>query len=245
MRVRSFAILVAACGTALFAQKPVTIHLAGDSTMAIKTERARPETGWGEAFGEFLDPAKFAIDNRAVNGRSAKSFIAEGRWQALLDATKPGDWVFVQFGHNDEKETSPDPDAPLADFRRNLQRFVKEVRAKGATPLLFTPVMRRRYDDNGQFFDTHGEYPGVVRQVAKELDADLIDLHAKTGDLLRQQGPEASRALFLMLKRGEHPNYPDGVEDNTHFSPKGARAVAQLASGPFLEIVAKRTGGTR
>jgi len=180
-----------------------------------------------------------------VNGRSAKSFIAEGRWQALLDATKPGDWVFVQFGHNDEKETSPDPDAPLADFRRNLQRFVKEVRAKGATPLLFTPVMRRRYDDNGQFFDTHGEYPGVVRQVAKELDADLIDLHAKTGDLLRQQGPEASRALFLMLKRGEHPNYPDGVEDNTHFSPKGARAVAQLASGPFLEIVAKRTWGTR
>jgi lysophospholipase L1-like esterase len=245
IRLKCLAILVAACGVVALGQKPVTVHMAGDSTMAPKTERSRPETGWGEPFGEFLDPGKFAIDNRAVNGRSAKSFIAEGRWQALLDATKPGDWVFVQFGHNDEKETSADPNAPLADFRRNLQRFVTDVRAKGATPVLLTPVMRRRYDANGDFFDTHGEYPGVVRQVAKELDADLIDLHAMTGDLLRQRGPEASRSLFLMLKPGEHPNYPDGVEDNTHFSPKGARAVAQLAAGPFLEIVAKRTGGTR
>jgi lysophospholipase L1-like esterase len=160
--------------------------------------------------------------------------------QALLDVTKPGDWVFVQFGHNDEKETSPDQYAPLADCRGNLQRFVRDVRAKGATPVLFTQVMRRRYDESGQFFDTHGGYPDVVRQVAEELDVDLIDLHAKTGQLPRQKGPQASLALFLMLKPGEHPNYPEGVEDNTHFSPVGARTVAELAAGPFLEIVAKR-----
>lgn len=242
MRIRRLAILIAGLAVEAFSQKPVTIHMAGDSTMAIKTDRARPETGWGEAFGEFLDPAKFAIDNRAMNGRSAKSFIAEGRWQALLDATKPGDWVFVQFGHNDEKETGPNA---LVDFRRDLQRFVREVRAKGATPVLLTPVMRRRYDENGQFFDTHGDYPDIARSVSGELDVDLIDLHAKTGDLMRQQGPDSSRALFLMLKPGENPNYPDGVEDNTHFSPKGARAVAQLAAGPFLAIVAKHPGGTR
>lgn len=238
-RGQMLAVLVAACEALASAQSAVRVHMAGDSTMAPKTERARPETGWGEAFAELLDSAQFAIDNRAVNGRSTKSFLAEGRWQALLDATMPGDWVFVQFGHNDEKETSPDQYAPLADYRRNLERFVRDVRAKCAVPLLLTPVMRRRYDDKGQFLDSHGDYPGIVRQVAAELKVDLIDLHAKTGDLLRQKGSEGSRALFLMLKPGEHPNYPQGVEDNTHFSPAGARAVAELAVGPFLEIVSK------
>lgn len=240
MNLHCVAVFVVASVTSAFGQGPVTVHMAGDSTMAPKAESSRPETGWGEAFGKLLDPVRFVTDNRAVNGRSTKSFIAEGRWQALLDATMPGDWVFVQFGHNDEKETGPDQYAPLADYRRNLQRFVTEVRAKHATPVLLTPVMRRRFDENGQFFDTHGEYPEVVRQVAAELGVDLIDLHALTGKLLRAQGPEASRSLFLMLKPGEHPNYPTGVEDNTHFSPAGARAVAGLAFAPFLEIAARR-----
>lgn len=228
-------------GVAL-AQHSVTIHLAGDSTMAPKVETRRPETGWGEALAALLDPRRLAIDNRAKNGRSTTSFLAEGRWQELLDVTQPGDWVFIQFGHNDEKEESPARYASPADYGRNLRRFVAEVRARKATPVLLTPIVRRRFDEKGRLYDTHGAYPDIVRAAAAELDVDLIDLHALTRELLVSSGEEASRELFLILEPGEHPNYPEGNDDNTHLSPVGAKKVAELALEPFREILAKHRG---
>jgi lysophospholipase L1-like esterase len=208
----------------------ITVYLAGDSTMAQKTADRRPETGWGEKLQQFFDEAKVKIDNQAQNGRSTKSFIDEGRWQKIVDALKKGDYVFIEFGHNDEKADKPAVYAAAkTDYRNNLIKFVTEVRAKKALPILLTPVMRRKFADTGIFQDTHGEYPDAVRKVAQELKVPLIDMHKKTEILLVKYGAEESKKLFLQLKEGENPNYPKGVEDNTHFNSRGAEEVAKLA----------------
>jgi lysophospholipase L1-like esterase len=217
------------------ADEPVTVFLAGDSTMAHKDDNKRPETGWGEQLQKRFDERRLRIDNHAANGRSTKTFIAEGRWQALIDKVKPGDYVLIQFGHNDESKDKGDRYTPPEDFRANLARFVADVRAKKATPVLLTPVMRRRFDNDGKFYDTHGEYPDLTRRVASELKVPLIDMHRMSEKVLVSYGPEPSRKLFLQLKPGENPNYPGGVEDNTHFSPLGADVMAALAVDGFRE----------
>jgi DNA sulfur modification protein DndE len=178
----------------------------------------------------FFDDGKVKIDNRAQNGRSTKSFINEGRWAAILDNLKKGDYVFIEFGHNDEKADKPAVYAAAnTDYRNNLIRFIKDVRAKKAFPVLLTPVMRRRFDAAGNFEDTHGEYPDAVRKVAAEQKVLLIDMHRLSEALIKKFGAEDSRKLFLQLKPGENPNYPKGVEDNTHFSLFGAEEMAKLA----------------
>jgi len=219
-----FVVAMTVCASA-----QITVYLAGDSTCANKTPDKRPETGWGEMLQQYFDPAKVKIDNRALNGRSTKSFIDEGKWKELVDAVKKGDFVFIEFGHNDEKKESPDRYASPDVYKRNLNKFVADVRAKGANPVLLTPVMRRRFDEKGVFFDTHGEYPDVVRSVAKDQKVPLIDMHRKSEIVLKKYGDEGSRSLFLQLKPDEDPNYPRGVEDNTHFNPKGAEEMAKLA----------------
>lgn len=231
MKFAFLTILTLLSASIAFAQKqPITVYLAGDSTMAQKTPDKRPETGWGEMLAQYFDVGKVKIDNRALNGRSTKSFVAEGRWQAIVDNLKKGDYVFIEFGHNDEKIDKPEIyAAPNTDYRNNLIKFVSEVRAKNAFPVLLTPVMRRKFDINGIFRDTHGEYPDAVRKVAQELKVPLIDMHRKSEAVLKNYGAEKSRALFLQLKAGENANYPNGVEDNTHFNPTGAEAMAKLA----------------
>jgi lysophospholipase L1-like esterase len=178
---------------------------------------------------QYFDPAKVRIDNRALNGRSTKSFIAEGRWQAIVDQIKKGDYVFVQFGHNDESKDKGERYTPPDAYRANLIRFISDVRAKEGNVVLLTPVMRRKFDKDGNFVDTHGEYPDIVRSVAKEYKAPLIDMHRKSEAVIKSYGVEGSRALFLQLKPGENPNYPKGVEDNTHFRPAGAEEMAKIA----------------
>lgn len=217
-----------------FAKGPVIIYLAGDSTCANKTEDKRPETGWGEMFQQHFKEGKVRIDNRALNGRSTTSFRAEGEWQKILEVLKKGDYVFIQFGHNDEKEGT-DRYASPSDYGKNLIKFIEEVRTKKAFPVLLTPVMRRRFNEKGEFYDTHGEYPDVVRAVAKEYKVALIDMHRASEKVVKSYGPEGSKKLFLQLKPGENPNYPKGVEDNTHFSPLGAEEMAKLAVAGIRE----------
>jgi lysophospholipase L1-like esterase len=207
----------------------ITVHLAGDSTMAPKLAEKRPETGWGEMLQDFFDTTAVRVENHARNGRSTRTFISEGLWKQLVDSLRPGDYVFIQFGHNDESKDKTDRYTPPADYRANLIRFISETRVKGANPVLLTPVMRRRFDKDGVFRDTHGEYPDIVRSVAADQHVPLIDMHRKTEQLLRLFGPQASTSLFLQLAPGENPNYPNGIQDNTHFSPFGARIVASLA----------------
>ena len=218
------------------AQQRVTIYLAGDSTMAQKLSEKRPETGWGEALGQFFRENAVRIDNRAKNGRSTRTFISEGLWQGIIDSLHQGDFVFIQFGHNDESKEKTDRYTPPADYRANLIRFISEVRARKATPVLLTPVMRRRFDEHGTFFDTHGEYPDIVRAVARAYRVPLLDMHRKSEVVLKQYGAEPSRKLFLQLKPGENPNYPNGIEDNTHFSPEGARVMAGLVVDAIREL---------
>jgi lysophospholipase L1-like esterase len=218
------------------AQKaPVTIFLAGDSTMAVKLAEKRPETGWGEMLGAHFKDGKVRIENRAMNGRSTKTFIGEGRWQAIIDEMEKGDYVFIQFGHNDESKDKGERYTPPEDYRKNLIRFVADVRSKGGFPVLLTPVMRRRFDKDGKFYDTHGEYPEIVRSVAKEQKVPLIDMHCTSEGVIVKYGVEGSRKMFLQLKPGENPNYPKGVEDNTHFSPLGAEEMAKLAVAGIRE----------
>ena len=213
----------------VFAQKsPVTIYLAGDSTCAVKLPEKRPETGWGEMFGQFFKGEKVKIDNRAQNGRSTKTFISEGRWLAIVDALKKGDYVFIQFGHNDSAKEKGERYTPPEEYRKNLIKFIEEVRAKKAFPVLLTPVMRRRFDKDGKFYDTHGEYPDIVRTVAKEYKVPLIDMHRKSEKLIVGLGVEESKKLFLILKVGESPNYLKGLDDNTHFNSHGAEEIAKL-----------------
>ncbi len=212
----------------LAASGQVTVYLAGDSTCAAKVAEKRPETGWGEMMQQYFDPSKAVIENDAQNGRSTKTFISEGRWQAIVDKLKKGDWVFVQFGHNDSAKEKGERYTPPDSYRANLIRFIEDVKAKHANIVLLTPAMRRRFDNNGKFYDTHGEYPDIVREAAKEKKVPLIDMHRKSEALIKRYGVEGSRALFLQLKPGENANYPNGIEDNTHFVPKGAEEMARL-----------------
>jgi lysophospholipase L1-like esterase len=213
-----------------FAQKsPVVVYLAGDSTMAEKKPEKRPETGWGERFQQYFDTEKVKIENHAQNGRSTKTFISENRWQAIVDKLKTGDYVFIQFGHNDQSKEKGERYTPPEDFKEKLARMVNDVRTKKANPILLTPVMRRRFDKDGKFYDAHGAYPDLTRSVAKDLKVTLIDMHRASEKLIARYGAEKSKTLFLQLKSGENPNYPNGVEDNTHFSPLGAEEMANLA----------------
>jgi len=225
--MRPLGVLLATVLAIAFRAPPVTVWLAGDSTMAQKQPDKRPETGWGEALQPCFDSSEVRIANRAVNGRSTRSFVAEGRWKAIVDSLHAGDYVFIQFGHNDEKVGTNNYSSP-DDYRRNLVQFVDEVRAKKGQPVLFTPVVRRKFDGT-QLVPTHGAYPDAARAAARERDVPLVDMERSSAALVQQLGPDFSRALWLHLDAGMNPNYPNGVHDDTHFNPLGARKMAGLA----------------
>jgi lysophospholipase L1-like esterase len=217
----------------------VTIYLAGDSTMAPKETSKRPETGWGEALQACFSTSGVRVVNRAANGRSTKSFIAEGRWKSIVDSLKPGDYVVIQFGHNDEKVTMPAGASP-AEYGANLSRFVDEVREKDATPILLTPTARRMFE-NDTIVDSHGEYPDVVRTLRKQKKVPFVDMLTRSESVISRYGQDSSKVLYLHLAPGEHSNYPNGVEDNTHFSPLGAREMA----GIFVDYIRQADIGLR
>jgi lysophospholipase L1-like esterase len=221
-------LVLGALSCACRSARPVTVHMIGDSTMADKPLEGNPERGWGQLFPLYVREG-VTVTNYARNGRSTQSFIDEGRWEVVTKALRPGDWVFIQFGHNDEKHANPEEYA-RAGFKQNLERYVRETRAKGARPLLLTPVMRRRFDEKGRFFDTHGEYPAVVREVARELDVPLIDLHRETERMVVDAGVEDSKRIFLWIEAGQYVSCALGKQDDTHLSEQGARRVAGLVA---------------
>lgn len=217
-------VLFASCDTS----KNYTIYLAGDSTMAEKRADRRPETGWGMEFQDFFND-NVTIANHAKNGRSTRTFIEEGRWDSLINLLQKDDYVFIQFGHNDQSEKKVDRYTSPDDYYKNLCRFVDETRAKKAIPVLLTPVMRRRFDENGKFYDVHGVYPDLVRRAAKDKNTELLDMHKLTKELLIDLGEEASKSLFMIADSAVWENYPNGINDNTHFNVKGALEIASLA----------------
>jgi DNA sulfur modification protein DndE len=210
------------------------VFLAGDSTMAEKPLDL-PERGWGMARAPLLREG-VAVRNHAMNGRSTKSFLNEGRWTKLTAELRPGDFVVIQFAHNDEKREDPKRFTdPATSFRDNLRRFVRETRARGAVPLLATPVCRRKFAAGGRLLDTHGDYPAAVRGVAAEEQVPLLDLERATAAWLQREGDVPSRRFFMWLAPGEHPRIPEGRRDDTHFVAAGAEAVAALAAAAIRE----------
>lgn len=238
----------------------VRIFMIGDSTMANKQYETTPERGWGMVLTCFFDD-DVVIDNHAVNGRSSKSFIDEGRWQKVIDQVKPGDYVFIQFGHNDEK---PRPDRhtdPGTTFDANLRRYASETLAKGGIPVLFNAVVRRNFvvevdknDDDEKLRnidakdapivveddtlrDTHGAYLASPRNVARELGCAFVDANRITHDLEQTMGREESKRLHMWFAPGENPLVPNGRRDNTHYNIYGAHVVARLLASAISDEV--------
>ncbi len=215
-------------------KKKITVWLAGDSTMSIKETKAYPETGWGMPFTYFFD-STVTIKNIAKNGRSTRTFISEKLWESIEKNLQEGDYVFIQFGHNDESKEKVERYTTPEEYKANLVKFISEARNKKANPVLLTPVSRRKFKDTLQV-PTHEIYSQLVKDVAKEQQVPLIDLDAKSMSLYQQFGSESSKLLFLQLKPGEHPNYPEGKTDNTHFNELGARLIAQIVLSGIKEL---------
>ncbi|WP_414079871.1 rhamnogalacturonan acetylesterase [Streptomyces sp. KN37] len=202
-----------------------TLYLAGDSTAAQKYASAAPETGWGMALPFFLRPA-LPVANHAVNGRSSKSFIDEGRLTAILGAIGPGDLLLVQFGHNDQKREDPARyTEPWTTYQEHLREYVAGARARGARPVLLTSVERRRFDEGGGALPTHGDYPAAMRDLAAEEGVALLDIQALSLALWGKLGAEETKRYF---------NWTASEQDNTHFNPPGAIAVARLVAAELL-----------
>lgn len=211
------------------AQRKITVYGIGDSTMANKRNpETNKERGWGMVLQQFFDTTRVKVDNRALNGRSTKSFIKEKRWQVIVDSLHAGDYVLIQFGHNDQKADKP---AVYADvdsaYRENLTRFVNETRAKGAFPVLLTSVVRRHFDEKGVLLHTHGKYPDAVRQLARELNVPLIDMEKESRKIIQAMGDEPSKRLFMIST---------GKDDNTHFVEEGAVLMAGIVARAICEI---------
>ncbi len=233
---RSIGLLAfAGCLSFIIPSRNIKIYLIGDSTIAKKEVKTYPETGWGMPFVYFFD-SSVTVDNRAKNGRSTRTFISENLWNPVADSLKEGDYVFIQFGHNDESKEKVDRYTSPEDYKSNLNKFITEARNKKAIPVLLTPVSRRYFDTVGNIKETHLIYSALVREVAKATNTPLIDLDEKSRALYQKLGNEHSKLLFNWLEPGEHPNFPLGKQDNTHFSELGARKVAELVLQGIKEL---------
>ncbi|MET0342750.1 MAG: rhamnogalacturonan acetylesterase [Polyangiales bacterium] len=214
-------------GGAAVADTP-RVFVVGDSTASSYAANLAPRTGWAQALPSFFTPACASVQNRALSGRSSKSFWDEGAFDAVKSALRKGDYLLIQFGHNDEKdEDRARFTSPFSTYQTYLSRYIDEARAKGATPLLLTPIQRNKWS-GGKLADTHGSYPDAMRQLAAKRGIALVDASALTKAYFERIGQAATTKLFMNLAPRESPNYPGGNQDDTHLQERGARAVAQL-----------------
>lgn len=212
------------------------IHLIGDSTCATKDlSKQNPERGWGQMFQPLFDET-VEVRNHALNGRSTRSFRNEGHWSRVEADLCPGDFVFIQFGHNDQKAQDSSRYSTPAQYAENLRRYIREARSKGAVPVLLTPIVRRHFSGES-LDDTHGEYLDAVRRVATGERVPLIDAERLTRTWVDSLGEAASRACYMWVAEGVCPLYPDGRQDNTHLNVRGARTVARMIAAQLPQTV--------
>lgn len=231
------------------------LYMAGDSTVADYrldsdyTTRRYPITGWGQVFQHYVSGANLKalsglikadsvrVDDRAKGGRSTRTFFEEGRWAAIYKALKPGDMVLIQFGHNDAAKEKTERYVTLQGYKEYLRLFVNQSRQKGALPILITPVTRNYPWKNDVLGSAHGEYPGAMKEVARELAVPLIDLTSRSAEAFTAKGQAyVSEHYYMNLPSGKYAAYPDGQKDNTHFQPEGAEAVASIVFGELKKI---------
>lgn len=208
--------------------RPAKLFLIGGSTMAAFPD-TRPVVGWGQKLPLFFkDPAQ--IDNRAKSGRSSKSFIDQGLWTEVIRDLRAGDFLIMCWGTNDSANDPARRTEPRGEFQANLARFIRETRAKGATPIVATPVARRQWDAAGNFVEPPSEYVIVTREVAAREKVPLMELRGATVALERSLGVEGSIALHLYLPPGKFEAYLNGAKDDTHYNAHGATRVAELVA---------------
>lgn len=212
------------------------VYLAGDSTMQTYNPYWEPQAGWGQMFPSFFSDA-VEIKNHSIGGRSSKSFIFEGRLDEILRLIRPGDYLFVQFGHNDATISVPDRYASPADYKNYLKTYIDGVQQRGATPILVTPMGRRDFNaDTGKFNVSFPEYVQAMKEVASEKNVKLIDLSALSIAYYDSIGPEATLSVFLHVSPGIYQAFPNGATDNTHFQEYGAIQIARLVAGAVREL---------
>ena len=241
--------------------RTTTIFIIGDSTAANKDiSGGKQERGWGMVLQCFFDD-NILIDNHAVNGRSSLSFINEGRWDKVLEKLRPGDYVIIQFGHNDEKPKADRHTDPGSTFDYNLAKYVRETREHGGIPVLMSCVVRRNFfvqatenDDDEKLrettfkdgvkmvegdslIDTHGLYRIAPRDVATRMNCHYVDANAITHQLEQGLGREQSKKLHMWFLPGEEPSVPDGRQDNTHYNIYGAHVVARLLADALCDEI--------
>jgi lysophospholipase L1-like esterase len=184
--------------------------------------------GWAQPLQDSFAPACVTVQDKALSGRSSKSFYDEGDWTPIRNALRKGDYVLIQFGHNDEKSDDPTRYTdPFTTYEQYLSDYIDDAQAKGATPILVTSINRNEWS-GGTLQDTHGNYPVAMRQLAQARQISLVDATALTKVYFERIGQAATTLLFMDLAPGQFPNYPDGNTDNTHLQEKGARTIAQM-----------------
>lgn len=204
------------------------IFVVGDSTASNYEAKLLPRMGWPQPLQRFFAPACAGVENKALSGRSSKSFYDEGAFAPVRAALRAGDYLLIQFGHNDEKSDDPARyTAPFTTYQQYLTRYVNEARGKNAIPILLTSINRNKWSGN-KLSDSHGQYPEAVRQLATKLAVPLVDMTQLTKAYFERIGPKKTNELFMNLAPGESPNYPRGNEDNTHLQERGARIIAQM-----------------
>ena len=221
--------------TAADSTTPV-VYVIGDSTASVYEADLYPRTGWAQHLQDDFRPACAKVQDKALSGRSSKSFLEAGAWTPIKAALRAGDFVLIQFGHNDEKrEDAARFTEPFGSFQQYLSTYIDDALAAGATPILLTPIERNNWSD-GKLKSTHGDYPEAVRALGEMRKLAVVDMTQLTHAYLERLGQAASTKLFMNLAAGESPNYPNGNSDNTHLQEQGARAVAALALAELARL---------
>ncbi len=202
----------------------VTVFLAGNSTV---TDQAKePWAAWGQMIPRFFN-ADVVVANLAESGEALKSFVAENRLMKIMSLIRPGDYLFIEFGHNDQKPEGSAYVEPFTGYKEMLKKYIQEARVKDAFPVLLTSMHRRKFDEDGKVINTHGDYPEAVRQVAREENVPLIDLNAMSATLYEALGAEGSKKLFVHYLAGSFPGQDTELKDDTHHSPYGSYELAK------------------
>lgn len=206
--------------------KVIKIFLASDSTVQAYSEENRPQAGWGEFIGKYFSN-DVEIVNHAIGGRSSKTFVEEGRLDAILEVIQPGDYLFVQMGHNDATPQRPQRyTEPYTSYKQYLKMYIEGARKKDAIPVFITPVGRLHYE-KGKFINSFPEYCKAMKELAEELDVRLVDLMSKSLDYFTSIGYDEAYKLFMISSNGT---------DTTHLTVKGANEAARLVAEGVKEL---------
>ncbi|MEC6747986.1 rhamnogalacturonan acetylesterase [Marinilactibacillus sp. XAAS-LB27] len=215
----------------------ITVFIAGDSTAADKSSTEKPMSGWGEFIADYFNET-IQFSNQAINGRSTKSFLEQNRLEPILSKGKAGDYLLIQFGHNDQKIDDPERFTdPFGNYMDNLKYYIDKTTKNGMIPILMTSISRRQFKEGRLDPMSLGSYPEAMRKVATEKSVSIIDMHRITSAYIDKLGEASSKELFLHLEPNMYSNYPEGLTDNTHFSEEGAKMVASLIAEELTKTV--------